>query len=97
MLDIREEKNGVSFRLRVQPRSYRNQVAGFLDGALKVRLTAPPVDGEANEACREFLAGLLGVPRSNVSIIAGNTGRNKVVRVEGVTPEKVLGVLKGYK
>lgn len=96
MLDIRGEKNGVTFRVRVQTRSSRNQVAGFLDGALKVRLTAPPVDGEANEACREFLASLLGVPRSNVAIVAGNTGRNKVVRVEGVTPEKVLDVLKVY-
>lgn len=96
MLDIRGEKNGVTFRVRVQPRSSRNQVAGFLDGALKVRLAAPPVDGEANEACREFLASLLGVPRSHVAIVAGNTGRNKVVRIEGVTPEKVLGVLKVY-
>ncbi|MHB1044359.1 MAG: DUF167 domain-containing protein [Eubacteriales bacterium] len=97
MLDIREEKNGVSFRLRVQPRSSRNRVAGVLDGALKVSLTAPPVDGEANAACREFLAGLLGVPRSHVSIVTGNTGRNKVVRVEGVTPEKVLDLLKEYR
>ena len=95
MLDLRGEKNGVSFRVRVQPRSSRNQVAGILDGALKIRLTAPPVEGEANEACRSFLAELLGVSRSQVAIVAGVAGRNKVVRVEGVAPEKIKDALKG--
>ena len=94
MLDVREEKNGVSFRVRVQPRSSRNQVAGVMDGALKLRLTAPPVDGEANEACRAFLAELLGVPRSQVAIAAGHTGRNKIIRVEGVSAGKIAGALK---
>ncbi|MCL6639603.1 MAG: DUF167 domain-containing protein [Firmicutes bacterium] len=94
MLDVREEKEGVSFRVRVQPRSSRNQVAGFVDGALKVRLTAPPVDGEANEACRAFLAGLLGVPRAQVTIAAGHTGRSKIIRVSGVSAEKVKGAFQ---
>lgn len=94
MLDVREEKNGVSFRVRVQPRSSRNQVAGVMDGALKLRLTAPPVEGEANEACRTFLAELLGVPRSQVTIAAGHTGRNKIIRVEGVSAGKIAGALK---
>ena len=94
MLDMRAEKNGVSFRVRVQPRSARNQVAGQIDGVLKLRLTAPPVDGEANAACRAFLAEILGVPRARVVIAAGHTGRNKIVRIEGVSAEKITGALK---
>ncbi|MCL6559468.1 MAG: DUF167 domain-containing protein [Firmicutes bacterium] len=94
MLDIREEKNGVSFKVRVQPRAAKNQVAGLYEGALKIRLTAPPVDGEANEACRAFLAGLLGVTRSQVEIVSGHTGRNKLIRVEGITAERLSGLLK---
>jgi uncharacterized protein (TIGR00251 family) len=57
--------------------------------AVKIALTAPPVDGKANESCIEFLAKLLGVARSSVTIAAGETGRNKVIRVAGLTAEQV--------
>ncbi|MFZ5631584.1 MAG: DUF167 domain-containing protein [Bacillota bacterium] len=90
MIDLREEKGGVAFRVRVQPRASRNQLAGVMDGALRVRLTAPPVDGEANEACLKFLAGLLGVSRNSVQLVSGRTGRNKTVRVQGLTATEVL-------
>lgn len=93
MLSIREEKDGVVFKVRVQPRSSKNQVAGLFGDALKVRLTAPPVEGEANEACCAFLAKLLGVSRSRVEIVSGHTSRNKLVGVEGITLEKVLKTL----
>ncbi len=93
MLDLREDKDGVTFRVRVQPRASRNQLAGVMDGALKVRLAAPPVEGEANEACLGFLAGLLGVPGKSVSLVSGHTGRNKTVRVQGLTAAEVLGML----
>ncbi len=93
MLDLREDKDGVTFRVRVQPRASRNQLAGVMDGALKVRLAAPPVEGEANEACLRFLAGLLGVPGKSVSLVSGHTGRNKTVRVQGLTAAEVLGML----
>lgn len=93
MLDIREEKDGVVFRVRVQPRASRNQLAGVMDGALRVRLTAPPVDGEANEACVRFLAGLLGVPARSVQLISGHTGRNKAVKVAGITAKEVADLL----
>ncbi|MCL6610815.1 MAG: DUF167 domain-containing protein [Peptococcaceae bacterium] len=93
MLDIKEDRDGVSFRVRVQPRASRNQAAGIADGALKVRLTAPPVDGEANEACLKFLAGLFGVPARSVSLVSGHTGRNKIVRVRGLTARDVLDLL----
>ncbi|RJQ28674.1 MAG: YggU family protein [Peptococcaceae bacterium] len=93
MLDIREDKEGVVFKVRVQPRASRNELAGSFDGALRVRLTAPPVDGAANEACRTFLAERLGVPRSRVEVVSGHTGRNKLVRVGSVNRERVLKLL----
>lgn len=90
MLNIREEKGEVFFKVRVQPRAAKNQVVGLYEDALKLRLTAPPVDGEANEACRAFIAGLLSVPRSQVDIVSGHTGRNKTIKVYGVSSEKIL-------
>lgn len=89
MLYIREEKDGVIFKVRVQPRASGNGVAGLFEDAVKLRLTAPPVEGEANEACRTFLAKLLSVPRSHVEILSGSTGRNKTIKVLGVSAEKV--------
>ncbi|MDD4237370.1 MAG: DUF167 domain-containing protein [Desulfotomaculaceae bacterium] len=89
MLPLREEKDGVSFKVRVQPRASKNQVAGLFEDALRVRLTAPPVDGEANEACRAFLAELLSVGRGQVEILSGHTGRNKVVKIKGVSASQV--------
>jgi uncharacterized protein (TIGR00251 family) len=89
MLPVKEEKDGVSFKVRVQPRASKNQVAGLFEDALRIRLTAPPVDGEANEACRAFLAGLLSVGKSQVEIMSGHTGRNKVVKIKGVTVPEV--------
>ncbi|WP_307402798.1 DUF167 domain-containing protein [Desulfofundulus luciae] len=93
MIFLREEKGAVVFKVRVQPRAARNELAGIFEDALKVRLTAPPVEGEANEACRDFLARLLGVPRARVEIVAGYTGRNKLVRVQGVSVEKVRSLM----
>ena len=90
MLYIREEADGVLFKVRVQPRAAKNQVAGLYENALKLRLTAPPVEGEANEACRSFIAGLLSVPRSQVEVVSGHTSRTKVVKVTGVRVEKIL-------
>ncbi|MFA7468893.1 MAG: DUF167 domain-containing protein [Desulfotomaculaceae bacterium] len=94
MLDIREDLSGVSIRVRVQPRASKNQLAGELDGALKVRLAAPPVDGAANRACCEFIAGLLGVAKTRVEIAHGHTGRNKTVRVAGITAAEARDRLK---
>jgi len=96
MIPIRESATGVSFAIRVQPRARRNAVAGEMGDTLKIALTAPPVEGKANEACIEFLAKLLGVARSSVTIAAGETGRNKVIRIAGVTAAHVrerLGLL----
>ena len=85
MIVLNETASGISFSVRVQPRAKRNTVVGELEGALKIALTAPPVDGRANEACIEFLAGLFDIPRSSVTIISGHNSRNKVLRVSGLS------------
>ena len=95
MIAINETAAGVTFAIKVQPRAKRNAIVGELGDALKVALTAPPVDGKANQACVEFLSEILRVPRSAVMIAAGETSRNKVIRVVGVSAALVrerLGV-----
>jgi hypothetical protein len=87
---IAESNGSVTFAVRVAPRSSRNQIVGVEGGTLKIKLTAPPVEGAANAALIEFIAQWLGVRRSAVSIVSGNKTRNKLVRVSGVTPEQVL-------
>lgn len=97
MLDVRQEGQAVLFKVRVQPRAAKNELAGFFEGALRVRVTAPPVEGEANEACRSLLAKVLGVPRSSVEIIGGRAGRNKLVQVAGLGREQVFKLLSAVK
>jgi len=77
---------GVQLAVLVQPRASRSRVVGEHDGLLKIQLAAPPVEGEANAALIELLARLLGVPKRQVSLVAGDTSRRKRVRIEGVEP-----------
>ena len=71
--------------MRVQPRASREAIVGWREDALRLAVTAPPVDGEANEAVRRLLARALGVAPSAVSVVRGERSRDKVVRVEGLT------------
>ena len=80
-LNVNEKSDGLLFKIRVQPRSSKNRIAGLHGDALKINLTAPPVDNAANKACQAFIAGLLPVSKSAVSIVSGHTGRNKMVKV----------------
>lgn len=89
MVELRETNGSVTLRLRVQPRAPRTEIAGELGGAIKLRIAAPPVDGKANEECRRFLSSLLGVKMSAVEIVAGDSSRDKVVRIHGVTATSV--------
>lgn len=89
MIPIRETSGGVIFAVKIHPRAKNNAITGELGDALKVSLTAPPVEGKANDACVEFLAKLLKVPRSSITIAAGQTSRNKVIRVTGLTAQQV--------
>ena len=83
----------VRLSVRVQPRASKNGAALQPDGSLKVRLTAPPVDGVANEALVKFLAESFSVGRSQVEILSGHTGRNKVVRIAGIAQADVERLL----
>jgi len=88
-IPIKDSNQAATFAVRVHPRAKKNAITGELGEALKLSLTTPPVEGRANEACIEFFAKLLKVPRSSVTIASGHSSRNKVIRVMGVSPEEV--------
>jgi uncharacterized protein len=93
MIPVQESAKGVSFAVKVQPRAHKNAITGSVGNALKLSLTAPPVDGRANQAVIEFLAELLEIPRSSVTIASGETSRNKVVRIAGLSQQAVKAKL----
>ena len=88
-LDLRERDGAVTLRVRVQARASREGLGGVREGALVVRLTAPPVEGAANQALARFLGKALGVAPSAVSIAAGQASRNKLVTVKGLSGDDV--------
>jgi uncharacterized protein (TIGR00251 family) len=92
---LREVPGAVVLEILVQPRASRTRVVGEHDGRLKIQLAAPPVDGEANRALAEFLAGALGVRKGDVVIDRGETGRRKTVRVVGAVAAEVRAALGG--
>jgi len=83
----------VAFCVRVQPRASRDEITGVVEGALRIRLTAPAVENRANEALCEFLAALLKRPKSAVRILSGDHSRTKRVVIEGVRREQVEALL----
>lgn len=83
-----------NFRVKVQPKASRDQVVGYREGVLQLRVTAPPDKGRANAAVVSMLAQALGVAKSRVRIVRGQTSRNKVVTVESLSPEEVRGILE---
>ncbi len=91
---IAEVEGGVTFAVRVVPRASKNEIAGVHGDALKVHLTAPPVEGKANEALIAFLSQRLGVRKSQVEIVAGAASRRKMIRVMGVSSQQVEQKLK---
>jgi uncharacterized protein (TIGR00251 family) len=94
MLEVREREGGVMFAVRVQPRASKDEIAGEMGGALKVRLRAPAVEDRANEALAEYLAGLLKRPKSAVRILSGERSRTKRIEIHGVTRQQVLSLLE---
>jgi len=93
MIEVRDVAGGATLRVRVSPRASRDEVAGERDGALVVRLTAPPVEGQANAALLRFLARRLGVAPSALSVAQGAKARDKVLLVAGVRAEDVRASL----
>ena len=85
---IHKGNRGVALAIRVTPRASKNEISEIQgDGTIKIRLTAPPVDGKANEALVRFLAEILDVTTSKIEIVAGLTGRNKLVSIIDLEPE----------
>jgi uncharacterized protein len=93
LIKLAAKDGGVTFAVRVQPRASKSGVAGELDGVLKVRLAAPPVEGEANEELIRLLAKIFAAPRRRIAILSGQTSKNKVVSVSGVSVDEVSRVL----
>ena len=89
MLKIEDAPGGCTFAIKVHPRARKDAITGEVGDSIKLSLTAPPNDGKANDSCICFLAGILEVPRSSVTIAAGRNSRNKVIRVMGHTAEQV--------
>ncbi len=92
---IRSTSAGAEIDVRVIPRSPRTGLDGERDGAVLVRVAAPPVDDEANEELRRYLAGLFGVPRGAVRVVSGRHGRKKRVALDGVSAESARAVIHG--
>lgn len=93
---IESTPTGITIRVYVAPRSSANKVVGAHNGALKVALTAPPVEGAANKALVEFFAKTLGVPKGAVKLVSGETSRHKVISVLGVGAQATLKQLMEF-
>jgi hypothetical protein len=92
----RAQSKGVeatTLSVRIQPRASKNELTIMEDGGIKIRLTAPPVDGAANEALIRFLADTFSLSRSQIEIVSGHTSKNKIVRIEGISREDAQRVL----
>lgn len=88
-----EQPGSATLSVRIQPRASKNEASLMEDGGLKIRLTAPPVDGAANEALIRFLADALSVAKSQVEILSGHTAKNKIVRISGMSEAEATRLL----
>lgn len=89
MVPVKEIAGSVAFAVKVHPRARKNAITGVVGDAVKLALTAPPVEGKANWAVIEFFADLFAIPRSSVTIASGETSRNKIVRITGLSRSAV--------
>ena len=94
MIEFTEKNGAIVFAVRVVPRASKSEIVGEHDGALKVRIASPPVNGAANEELVKFLANGFGVTRSAVLIVSGHSSRLKKVAITGAPPEKTALILQ---
>ncbi|MBC7929102.1 MAG: DUF167 domain-containing protein [Rubrivivax sp.] len=92
MIKFNEEGGALSFTIRVVPRASKSVISGEHDGALKVRVAAPPVEGAANEEVTRLIARKFGVPTRAVEIVSGHTSKTKLIRVRGATAAHLLRI-----
>jgi len=95
VIAVRESASGLSFAVKVHPRARKNAITGTVGDALKLSLTAPPVEGKANQAVVEFFADFFQISRSSVTITSGESSRLKIVRITGITAEQLRQKLAG--
>ena len=96
-LQLKEGKGGAAISVRVTPRSSKNEITEVLDdGTIKVKITAPPVDGKANQVLLEFLGKVLGIKANQLEVVAGQTGRDKLITITGLRPEEVQQKIVAY-
>ena len=93
MVKLTVTDGSITFAVRVQPRASKSCVVGELDGVLKIRLAAPPVEGRANEELIRLLAELFDAPLQRIAILSGQTSKNKVVSVSGISVDEASRVL----
>ena len=89
-LNIKTCRDGIQFSAIIQPRSSKNKICGLQGESLKIRLTSPPVDGAANKMCINLLAKQLNIASSQISIVSGHKGRNKLIRIEEMVTSEFL-------
>jgi uncharacterized protein (TIGR00251 family) len=91
---IEEITGGVRLHLFIQPKASKNEVVGPHNGEIKIKITSPPVDGEANAGLIEYLAKIFKIPKRDITLAKGETNRHKVIDIQGITPEKARELLK---
>jgi uncharacterized protein (TIGR00251 family) len=84
MVNIKETEDGVILQVHVVPRSAKSEIAGVQGDALKVKIAAPPVEGQANAECIRFLSDILGIKKKQVKILSGHRSKKKTVAIEGI-------------
>jgi uncharacterized protein len=87
MISYTAKESSITFSVRVQPRASQSKIAGEIEGSLKVKIAAPPVDGEANEELIRFLAKWFEVPKREIEILSGETAKNKIIKIHGLASE----------
>ncbi|MGD0274723.1 MAG: DUF167 domain-containing protein [Syntrophales bacterium] len=95
MLPVTEMDDGLTFHVQVLPRSSRNETAGIHGDALKLKITAAPMDGKANEECILLLSGMLGVRKADITILRGHTSRRKTIFIRGMSRKELESILSG--
>lgn len=95
MLPVTEMDDGLTFHIQVLPKSSRNEVAGIKRDALKLKITAAPVNGKANEECIQLLSGMLGIRKADIKILRGHTSRRKTIFIRGLSRKELDSMLSG--
>jgi uncharacterized protein (TIGR00251 family) len=91
---LRESRDGILLEVYVQPKASRNEIVGIHDERLRIRLTAPPVEGEANKECVRFLAKMFGLPKSKLDIVQGHKSRQKTILIHELPLKTLQNILK---